>query len=228
MILRKTGFNQNHYLYWNIFFALRSCISSILKPVLLFCILSFHSVLSEALADVLPSYSQWCLKSLQSGEVPGDWKKVMSHPISRRLERTIQGITNLSASPLCWGIPWSRSSWKLSYNTWRAGRRYRTSSMASPTPAWPTQWPSTMVWLHQWTRERPLMSSFWTSVRFLTQSLIIAFSPNWKYMDLTGGLFNGKRIHSYSPEEWCQWLNVQMEMSDKLCTSSVSAGTSAL
>lgn len=40
--------------------------------------------------------------------------KAKSHPFLRRVERTAQGNTHLSASPHCWGRSWRRSSWKLS------------------------------------------------------------------------------------------------------------------
>lgn len=52
---------------------------------------------------------------------------------------------------------------------------------------------SMMVPLHQWTREEPLMTSIWTSVRSLMQYPTTAFSPNWKDTDLMGELFNGWR-----------------------------------
>lgn len=64
-----------------------------------------------------------------------------------------------------------------------------------------------MVPLHQWTRDEPLMSSVWASVRPLTQ-YPTSFSPDWKDMDLMGrlmdkvdGLFDGFKMES---REW--WL----------------------
>lgn len=63
-------------------------------------------------------------------------------------------------------------------------------------------------------KEEPLISSISTSVRPFTQSLVISFSPNWKYMDLIGGQFDGLVVRSY-PENDGQWLNVWMEISDK-------------
>jgi len=41
--------------------------------------------------------------------------------------------------------------------------------------------------------EEQLMSSTWTSVRPLIRYPTISFSPNWKDIDLTGGLLNGQR-----------------------------------
>jgi len=55
------------------------------------------------LADVVAkSLSKIFEKLWQSGEVPVDRKKAVSHPFLRRVERMTQGTTNLSASPLCW------------------------------------------------------------------------------------------------------------------------------
>jgi len=52
-------------------------------------------------------------KSRQSGEVPGDWKKGNLHSFLNWVERRTLGTTDLSASPLCLGRSWSRSSYKL-------------------------------------------------------------------------------------------------------------------
>jgi len=48
-----------------------------------------------------------------------------------------------------------------------------------------------MVSMHPWTREEPLISSTWTSVRPLTSYPTTSFSSNWKDIDLMGRLFNG-------------------------------------
>ena len=51
------------------------------------------------------------------------------------------------------------------------------------------------------------MSSIWTSVRPLTWYLITSFSPNWKGMDLMGGLFAGLRTDCRAETtEW--WFNM--------------------
>jgi len=44
-----------------------------------------------------------------------------------------------------------------------------------------------------WTRVEPLISSISTSVRPLTWHPTTFSSPNWKYVVLMGGLFNGQR-----------------------------------
>jgi len=52
-------------------------------------------------------------KSWQSGEVPSDRKKGKREtlcPFSKRVERKTLGTTDLSASPLCLGRSWNRSS----------------------------------------------------------------------------------------------------------------------
>ena len=52
------------------------------------------------------------------------------------------------------------------------------------------------------------MSSMWTSVRPLTWYLITSFSPNWKGMDLMGGLFAGRRTDCRAETtEW--WSTAQ-------------------
>ena len=74
-----------------------------------------------------------------------------------------------------------------------------------------------MTWLWQWTREEPLMSSNWTSVRPLTWVSMTSLSPNWKYMNFTSGLHDGTNCEIVG-----QWLNVQMEISYKWCPSNWS------
>ena len=90
-----------------------------------------------------------------------------------------------------------------------------------------------------WTREEPLMSSLWTSVRHMAQSSITSFSPNWKDMDLMGGLSDGWGAgYVIIPREWwpmsqCpdgdQWQVVSLRGQYSLTSSSVTlvVGSSA-
>ena len=55
------------------------------------------------------------------------------------------------------------------------------------------------------TASESLMSSIWTSVRLLTQSLKTSYSPNRKDMDLMDGLIYGQGIS-------CKWFSVQMDI----------------
>jgi len=65
------------------------------------------------------------------------------------------------------------------------GREVMRDSQHSFTKGKSCLWLSMILSLHQWTREEPLMSSIWTSVRPLTQYPTL-FPPNWKYMVLMG------------------------------------------
>jgi len=65
-----------------------------------------------------------------------------------------------------------------------------------------------MVSLHQWTREEPLMPSVWSSVRPLAWQPTTSFSPNWKDVDLMGGLFKGQKLAArLSPDSGGQWMS---------------------
>ena len=64
---------------------------------------------------------------------------------------------------------------------------------------------------HQWTKEEPLMSSMWTSVRPLTRSPTTSFCPNGKDVDLLGGTVQWMR-HCCEVGGWR--LHVRMESGD--------------
>ena len=58
-----------------------------------------------------------------------------------------------------------------------------------------------------------------------TWTLITSFSPNWKGMDLMRSCSVDKELGAGSyPESGGQWLNVQMEISDKWCPSQAGLG----
>jgi len=68
-----------------------------------------HPRVLRELADVVAKPLSM-MESWQSGEVPSDWKKGNIVPFSKRVERKTLGTTDLSASPLCLGRSWNRSS----------------------------------------------------------------------------------------------------------------------
>jgi len=72
-----------------------------------------HPRVQKKLAHVIAKPLSMILeRSWQSGEVPGDWKKgniVPTHFLKRVGRSTLETI-DLSASPLCLGRSWNRSS----------------------------------------------------------------------------------------------------------------------
>jgi len=70
-----------------------------------------HPRVPRELADVIVKPRSVIFeRSWQSGEVPGDWKKGSILPIFQKARKQDSGTTDLSASPLCFGRSWSRSS----------------------------------------------------------------------------------------------------------------------
>ena len=71
-----------------------------------------HPSMLRELSDVVAkSLSMIFEKSWQSGEVPSDSaRRETLCPFSKRVERRAVGTTGLSASPLCLGRSWNRSS----------------------------------------------------------------------------------------------------------------------
>jgi len=69
-------------------------------------------------------------------------------------------------------------------------------------------------------KEETSMPSIWTSARPVTWSPITSFSPNWKDVDLLGGLFNRQGTgYKNISRKW--WLSIWMAVSDKWCSSAV-------
>ncbi|GAB0189940.1 hypothetical protein GRJ2_001459300 [Grus japonensis] len=64
------------------------------------------------------------------------------------------------------------------------------------------------------------MSSTWTCAKHSTLSHTTSLSLNWRHVDLMDGPLGGK---GWSHSKRCsQWLDVQVEISDKQCSSGVS------
>lgn len=61
----------------------------------------YFRVLRELADVVIKPHSMIFEKSWQTAEVPVTGKKAASHPFLRRVERMIQGTTDLSALTLC-------------------------------------------------------------------------------------------------------------------------------
>jgi len=69
-----------------------------------------HPRVLRELADVIAKPLSIAGKSRQSGEFPGDWKRETFCTFFKSIERRTLGTTDLSASPLCLGRSWNRSS----------------------------------------------------------------------------------------------------------------------
>lgn len=120
------------------------------------------------------------------------------------------------------------SSRKIFWVTVRTTRWNETIRMASlrTSPAWPTYWPSVLVQLHHWAREKLLISRLWNSVRFLTWSPSTCFSK-----------FEGQGFDEWTVPWMMNWLldctqrvvsNLHMDFSGQWCPSGDCTGLKAV
>jgi len=119
-------------------------------------------VLKESADVAVKSFSMIFVKSWQSDEIPGDWKKATSHPFLRRVKRMYEWRPAMSGVPQCSVL--GQILFDIFINGTDSGVKCTLSKFADDTNLWcvvniPEGWEAAIQRnldsLNQWAQENP-------------------------------------------------------------------------